>query len=103
MPNNLPLDADQAKKKIKELNEALDKRRKKDMGMKHNIEVDFIPWPGNPSAQPEFAFQHKTNSTWPARIFSHKGRPISGKLFHWIISVETEFLFLMIPKTKKFY
>lgn len=32
------LDAGQAKKKIQELNVALEKRRKKDMGMKHNIE-----------------------------------------------------------------
>jgi len=32
------LDAEQAKKKIKELNDGLDKRNKKNMGMKHNIE-----------------------------------------------------------------
>jgi len=36
------LDAEQAKKKITDLNNGLDKRNKKNMGMKHNIEVTAI-------------------------------------------------------------
>ena len=59
------LDADAAKKKIKELNDALDKRRKKDMNMKHNIEKGRL--------DNEFSIElDQFNTHWDEKIKKYK-------------------------------
>ena len=59
------LDANEAKKKIKELESALEKRRKKDMNMKHNIEKGRL--------DNEFSTElDQFNQHWDEKIMKYK-------------------------------
>jgi len=59
------LDAEQSKKKIKELNGALEKRRKRDMGTKHNINKGRL--------DNEFGTELDTfNGHWDEKITKYK-------------------------------